>query len=436
MMQDIYVLDKNLSVAGIVDDYISCIWAKRYNELGDCELYLSATTDYLNLLQKGYYLIREDDDMVCVIRDIELDTDAEKGNHLIITGVDAKALLDQRIVWDTMTADGNLEDFLRQIVSKSIVNAEDVNRRMTKPNGNALVALGTAAGFGEATTEQVSYKNVGAKIREVCKTQNWGYRFVLENGVLCFELYAGADKSNLVVFSDSYENLITTVYKEDNSKIGNVALIAGEGEGASRKKSVIGSVTGTDRFEIFVDAKDIAREITWDQLTAIYPTTASGGEGHIEGDATSGYTYQMNVIDVQLLDLWQLYVLQHQFPDGQVVTVDGVDYYRIEDVDIADLINDQPTGTSPVILRDVIYTVYLLTRGFERLADYGSITSFSGTIEPSTTFVYKTDYDLGDIVKIQTAFGISVNARIMEIVECKDQSGYSVQPKFEYLSTT
>ena len=68
------------------------------------------------------------------------------------------------------------------------------------------------------------------------------------------------------------------------------------------------------------------------------------------------------------------------------------------------------------------------------MAEYGSLTSFEGTIEPNTTFVFKQDYFLGDIVTVENEYGISVEARIVEVVEVSDDNGYYVEPKFEYIS--
>ena len=109
-------------------------------------------------------------------------------------------------------------------------------------------------------------------------------------------------------------------------------------------------------------------------------------------------------------------------------------YYQIYDVIIADLESDSPASGDSVILRDVVYAVYLLNRGYEKLAEYGKITSFEGSVEPDITFKYKRDYFLGDEVTVENEFGISVKARIVEVVEVHDDNGYSVQPKFEYLN--
>ena len=47
---DIYVYNPDLEQLGVIDQYKSLIWANRYKDLGDCELYVPATEENLNLL--------------------------------------------------------------------------------------------------------------------------------------------------------------------------------------------------------------------------------------------------------------------------------------------------------------------------------------------------------------------------------------------------
>lgn len=431
-MIDIYVLDKNLQAIGIIDSYKSLIWADRYNTVGDCELYLPATNENLSLLQDGNYLIRDDDNMVCQIKKIEIDTDAENGNYLIVTGYDTKRFLDQRVIWSTMTCDGNLETFAREIVKNTICTPALYGRQMKKANGNQLVFLGNAAGFSEVTTEQVTYKNVGEKIREYCQTYGWGYRFVLSNENLWFQLYSGTDRSSEVIFSDDYENLSSTKYIDDKSNMGNVALVGGAGEGYERARNVYGFADGVDRYEIFVDAKDTARTITWAELTAVYPTTDQGGQGYITS-GSGAYVYKMNYINIQIVDSDQLTWLQTNFPGGTIITINGNKYYQAYNAVIALLQTNTMEDNSPVVLQDIIYSVYLLNRGAQAVAEYGEKITFEGSVIPNITFVYKQDYFLGDIVKVENEYGISANARIIEVVEVEDDNGYRVEPKFQYI---
>lgn len=433
-MQDVYVYNKSLELIGIIDAYKSLIWATRYQSVGDCELYVPATTENLNLLRKDYYLMRNDSTMVCQIKKIELDTSTDEGNYLIVTGLDVKRWLDQRVVWSTQTADGNAEQFLRALIDRAICNSPLFARQIVNPAGQRIFMLGTAAGFTEATTEQVTYKNVGEKVREYCLKYGWGYRVIFSGGIFYFQLYKGTDRTASVIFSDAYENLATSKYIEDETNMGNVALIAGQGEGAARSRNVSGYAEGIDRYEIYVDARDISKNITWGDLTSQYPTTSQGGQGYISGNATSGYTYKMNYINIQIVDPDQLTTLKAAYPDGQEITVGGNPYYQIYNEVIADLPSNNLEDSDEVILRDVVYSVYLLTRGYEKLAEFGAVTSFEGTVEPNTTFVFNKDYFLGDKVTIQNEFGITVQARITEVIEVNDDSGYSVEPKFEYIA--
>ena len=374
--------------------------------------------------------------MVCQIRYIELDTNAEEGNYLIIKGYDVSKWLDQRIVWNTMTADGVAETFIRNMVDKSLSDTAS-ERQIKNANGTKIFYLENPQGFTEALTEQVSYKNVGEKVRDYCRRFGWGYRVrIYETAnirVFLFGLYKGEDKSQTVIFSDDYENLAETKYVSDETNMGNVALVAGEGEGAARVRSACGNAESDDRFEIFAEAKDLSKTITWEELTDIYPLQSQGGHGYISGSSQIGYVYMMTSIDILILDSAQLASLKAQYPSGTEVTIDGNLYYRISSVPIANLPHSSMSDTDEVVLKDIIYSVYLLTRGYEDLAEYGAITSFEGTAEPNTTFIYKEDYFLGDIVTVQNSFGISVGARIVEVVEVNDDNGYRVEPKFEYI---
>ena len=141
-MDEVYVLNQNLEQIGIIDNFDSLIWSNRYKEIGDCELYTSATIEKLNLLKKGNYLVRTNDEMLCQIKKVELDTDNEKGDYLIVTGYDCKRFLDQRVIWGTINCDGNLEDFIRLFVNKALGDPNLSARQLRKQNGARLFYLG------------------------------------------------------------------------------------------------------------------------------------------------------------------------------------------------------------------------------------------------------------------------------------------------------
>ena len=418
------MLNQNLQAVGIVDTYKSLIWANRYSKVGDCELYLPATAENIAMLKIGFYLARLDDEMVCRIKRIEIDTDVENGNYLIVNGEDVKSYLDQRIIWGTATCKGKAEVFLRSIVRKSLIDADIAARNLTKPNDSALLKLGALQGFVDAASEQMSFANVGEKVRAYCDIFGWGYRMVLDGEMLAFSIYSGEDRSGTVVFSDEYENLASTKYVMDKTNMGNVAFCAGEGDGAKRVKSSVGYAEGTGRFEIYVDARDISKGVTWDELTAAYPGGTIEASGNI-------YGYKLATLDVQVLSMDYYNWLVVNYPDGQLVTVDGVEYYRVTNKIVATMETDQPDSTTLATLRNIVYIPYLLNRGIDNLAEYGAVETFEGAVIPDVTFRYKEDYFLGDIVTVRNGYGIEQAVRITEVVEVQDENGYNFEPKFE-----
>lgn len=79
------------------------------------------------------------------------------------------------------------------------------------------------------------------------------------------------------------------------------------------------------------------------------------------------------------------------------------------------------------------YLDNLKSRGKSKLDEYSTVTTFEGEVEPRNSFVYKKDYNLGDIVQIENEYGFLGTARITEVVSSQDDSGYSLYPTFEMI---
>lgn len=343
---DINVLDKNFELLGIVDTYTSLMWCKRYNEVGALDLQIEATNETLSLFKEGNYITRNDDETVYRIEAIELDTNEEKDNHLIIGAYDIKKILNQRIVYSTEVYNTTVENVIRGLIHNNFINPADSSRAINN------FALKDVKGLSDKTRTQITYDNVGEKITELCKAYNYGYKVTLENGIIYFDLYQGVNRSinqtdnPFVIFSPEYDNLVSSKYNLDISEVKNVALIGGEGEGSARKKVEVGSATGIDRFEIFVDANGVSSE---------------------EG------------------------------------TIPASEYLEM-----------------------------LSENGKEQLANTSVSSSFEGVVD-TNQYAYKKDFDLGDIVSLENEYGIKVDARIVEIIETWDDTGYTIEPKFEYM---
>lgn len=76
------------------------------------------------------------------------------------------------------------------------------------------------------------------------------------------------------------------------------------------------------------------------------------------------------------------------------------------------------------------YTDLLLARGTEELSEYTVIETIEGEVETNYTYKPNVDYFLGDIVEVINAYGVSMTPRIIEIIECTDENGFTCIPTF------
>ena len=467
-MKELYILDEDLNLLGIIDDYASLIWAKRYNDVGDCEIYISATKRNLTLLKRNYYVARLNESMICRIKKVELETDSENGNYLTVTGYDCLDILDQRIIWNQLTFKGTVEDYIIRII-RDAFNMDQLQLNPPVRTQRQILNFKIASrerGLTDGINEQVQYDNVGEKVRSLCKTFSYGCKVYKDEGNLVFDLYKGIDRSNEVIFSPNYENLITSDYIEDGTDMGNVALVAGREEGTKRISQTSNHTSGIERYEMYIDASGTNNTCTWLELKTLYPPRTAGGIGYIEVISPTYIVYRLDYLDVILIDNVQFNELKITYPTGSRVGYRNVNntfiqiqpgtksldelkalypgkilLFQIDNCIAANLTTAKseggtitpPQDSDSVTIANIIYNDFLLNKGYEEIAIHGLKKSFDGTVEDNITFNYKEDYDLGDIVQVENEYGISSKARITEIIEVDDESGYSVEPKFEFI---
>lgn len=249
---DLYILNKSLETIGILDVYTSLIWNKKYFECGDFELYLPVTSQTMNLLSRDNYIVRDDDDTVMIIQNIEITTDAETGNYLLVSGESLESLLKRRIIWNQSTINSTIENAIRTLISDNAVSPVISERAV--PN----LVLGAEKGYTDEIKTQFTGNNLYETVVNLCMAYGLGWTISLENKKFIFNLYKGEDKSNFIIFSPEFDNLINSKYINNMENYSNIALVAGEGEGNQRKRQAIGTASGLDRYEIYIDARDIS----------------------------------------------------------------------------------------------------------------------------------------------------------------------------------
>lgn len=261
---ELFVLNADFESIAVIDTYESMIWTGRYNAYGDFEIYFAMDESLLEYIKEDYYLWLKDSEHSMIIEDIKIDADTEEGNRLIVTGRSLESILERRIIWGQRIFSGNLQNAIQTMLNENIISPSVADRKIA----NFIFVPSTDSKITSLTIDnQYTGDDLYTVIKGLCEENNIGFKIVLtDDNQFAFSLYAGTDRSYdqtenpYVVFSPNFENIINSNYFSSKAGYRNVTLVAGEGEGASRKTTVVGSASGLDRRELFTDARDISSD--------------------------------------------------------------------------------------------------------------------------------------------------------------------------------
>lgn len=268
----------NISLEAVCDSFSSLLWDIEYYKCGEFEVYIAASPRNIEIFQTGRIVGRDDDkEHFGLIESVELETDSEDGDYLIIKGRFLMCLLERRIIYPTlnfttMTTYGT-------IIQKAVENNALVSGNRLIPGLKPGEMQGAC--WSQTTKLQVSYENLMEWIYTICEkiggTANIRLSKIAEEQYeMIFDLLQGADRSMMqeenphIVFSDSYNNLLSFTYFTDTSVKRNFAYVLGKGEGEKRKRTTYFEGTepsSLERYEVYIDAKEISDEEQVDNET-------------------------------------------------------------------------------------------------------------------------------------------------------------------------
>lgn len=261
---DVYVMNQQFQTVSIIDAYESLIWTDRYSGYGDFEIYAPFSLELLQKVRQDYYLTINDSEHVMIIEGLDIESNAETGNRLRITGRSLESILDRRIIWQQTSYTGNLQNAIRNMLYTAFISPSIADRRV---NNFVFEASTDTRITSLSIEEEHTGDNIYDVIKALCDSNYMGYKITLnDNNQFVFKLYMGEDRSYdqiynpYVVFSPNYDNIINSNYLDSTELMKNVTLVAGEDSGQQRVTVVVGSGSGLTRRELFTDARDIQSE--------------------------------------------------------------------------------------------------------------------------------------------------------------------------------
>lgn len=255
------VLNQLFETIFIVDQYESILWVDRYYEPGEFEIYTPVTEDILKNVVADNYLFFRESNKLMIVENTTIETNVEDGNHIKIVGRSLESLLDRRCILSTVNATGSLQTTIKSLITDNIISPTNSDRRIPnfifeESSDKKVIDLTYEGQFKGETLLDV--------IIAMCKSKDCGFKVVLnKDNTFVFSLYMGTDRSynqeanDWVVFKPSFDNVISSNYKENHSESKTYCYIHGEYSvsGSQREElREVGEGTGLSRREHYIDS--------------------------------------------------------------------------------------------------------------------------------------------------------------------------------------
>lgn len=192
--------------------------------------------------------------------------DDQSTAQLKVTGNSLRGKTADRVVLRNYNRSARPEQIAWDHLNNEVVNPSDSKRKIQ------YLQLATVPNLG---TETIQYQNSYGTVSEELETLCTSYDFGIKESATSLgapgntmTIFKGRDVSDIVEFSDDYENLTKAGYQNNNYDESTTAIVFGEGEGSERQSVVVGGdKTGLQRKELYVDARDLQQSSDDGNLT-------------------------------------------------------------------------------------------------------------------------------------------------------------------------
>ena len=371
---NLLVLDSKYDAIAVVDEFKSSIWTVRFHEAGDFELYLPATKKNIDTLKEDLYLWRNDSDRLMIIETVNIESDVEQGAMLTVSGRSLESILDRRVVATYIdSTDSSINNNVQELIYQMLVqNAISPSISARKIPGLTFKRSTDKAITSLKVEDTYFYgETLYDAVVSLCKLKKIGFRVLPSGeGGFEFELFAGLDRS----YDQEDRPWVVFSPKFENLLSSNYI------KSFEAYKNAI--------FSIGTYQKEYTESDSEGNVTTTYEETAVTAWADIGRAEPSGLSRR------------------EMFLDNTDVTggEKGGEASKWESV--------------------------VKSKGKETLANYDTVVAFDGQLDAVRQYVYKEDFDLGDIVQVINEFDMTAKSYISELVFSLDDTGEQLIPTF------
>lgn len=253
-MSDFYIYNAARERIGMLQHDNAVQWLENYQSPGEVKIDAQATDKNLAMLVEGNRVYNTDSGTVARICHSDI-VQTESEVLVTVRAYITSELLEDRVVMATMQA-GVVETAMYAIYRD--------NRR------GLPLAVGSTEGYTERTDTEITWGDVLSAEKKLAEVSGLGFKVLFDPQARTeiFKVYKGIDRSDdsspnyVGYFGTDVGNLQNVSITSGTTDYKNVAVVAGAGEGNAREVRIVslGTVSGENRRELYVDARDLQRE--------------------------------------------------------------------------------------------------------------------------------------------------------------------------------
>ncbi len=263
------ILSPNFELLGEIRNYESLQFTRRFYSTGEFELHININKANTGALQNGnLIMLGKDEKRVGIVRhrENEIDENGDSTDTLTIKGPTLKGVCGQRIIVPATDGDGydsysgSQEAIMKHFVNAHCVNPIDADRKIPH------LVIAADQGRGASDQWRFRFDNLAEALEQVGQYAKLGWDVTLDlsNEQMVFDvmqgrnLTAGQDTLPPVIFSTEFSDIKTPHFIQSWLNAATVGYAGGAGEDANRLIQSVGSASGLDRMETFLDCSDAA----------------------------------------------------------------------------------------------------------------------------------------------------------------------------------
>ena len=324
----IEVYDLDFNPLGFINNFKSLSWGDLFFGYGSIDLWAPINEENAKLLVKDNILWLGGKS-AAIIEVVKSGVDNNGDKIYNIKGRTLEMLATTRIIWETyIRSAGYPSDYMNEIVDANCIHPVNADRVIPYLEIESLGVYGA----------QSSYQKTGGEVYDALLdlgiSNNLGFEIEFDprNLKLIFRVLSGVDRTigqavvDPVVLSTDLEDILESSYYSNKSELKTTALVAGAGEGITRKLSTSGelSVTGFNRREMYIDARDLVDTMRVDDVEVVIGTTEYNEMLNVRG--------QQYLADAKLVENFEATIRVI----GETQYVFGVDYDKGDLITIQD----------------------------------------------------------------------------------------------------